>query len=324
VGAPGQQAGEGVEQREEDSAGGHAIIVGGLQGRVRECGYSASPSVRTVTPRLTAFGHDGLTFDVDDEGPPTGRPALLLHGFPQDHTAWDGVAGLLHATGLRTLAPDLRGYSPGARPTGRRAYTLSALTGDVLALLDAAGADRAHVVGHDWGGALAWALAGLHPDRVATLTVLSTPHPRAMTHAVWLSTQALRSWYMGFFQLPWLPELVVPARLAGSLHASGLPSAQAAHYAARMREPGALRGALAWYRAAVFDLTEPTPRAAVPTTYVWGRHDLALGRAAARTTADFVDAEYLFIELDAGHWLPETRPEEVARAVTERAATVSG
>src|SRR6478609_967008 len=109
------------------------------------------------------YHRDGLTFDVLDSGPRDGEPVLLLHGFPQDHTAWDAVAPLLHAAGLRTLAPDQRGYSPGARPQGRAAYDMGELVADAVALLDAADVTRAHVVGHDWGGSVAWALAERHP-----------------------------------------------------------------------------------------------------------------------------------------------------------------
>jgi pimeloyl-ACP methyl ester carboxylesterase len=109
--------------------------------------------------RVDSFRRDGLTFDVRDAGPPDGEPVVLLHGFPQDSAAWDQVSPALHQAGLRTLAPDQRGCSPMARPRGRGRYRLRETTADVLALLDAAGLERAHVVGHDWGGMVAWALA---------------------------------------------------------------------------------------------------------------------------------------------------------------------
>ncbi len=113
--------------------------------------------------RLSTFTRGDLTFELDDAGPLGGETVVLLHGFPTDRTSWHRMAPLLHAAGLRTLAPDQRGYSPGARPPGRAAYRLEELLADVLALLDAAGVERAHVVGHDWGGAVAWLLAGNHP-----------------------------------------------------------------------------------------------------------------------------------------------------------------
>ncbi len=167
-----------------------------------------------ASERVHQFSRDGLTFQVRDEGPvDADRTVLLLHGFPQTPSAFDGVAPALHEAGLRTLAPAQRGYSPGARPTARSAYRIGAIADDAVALLDAAGVDQAHVLGHDWGGMAAWALAGLHPERVASLTVLSTPHPAALGWSFTHSSQGLRSWYMGFFQLPWLPERLIAGRM---------------------------------------------------------------------------------------------------------------
>lgn len=267
---------------------------------------------------MESFERDGLRFDVRDAGPRGGDIVVLLHGFPQDGSAWDAVAARLNEAGLRTLAPDLRGYSPGARPTARSAYTAAQYTADVLALLDAAGADRAHLVGHDWGGAAAWVTGSRFPERVTSLVVLSTPHPAAMTRAMTRSTQALRSWYMALFQLPVLPEVLVSHTLSRTLTRSGLPEEHAARYAARMQEPGALTGALNWYRGLPASLLSPIPDCPVPTTYVWGREDVALGRVAAEATGRHVTGPYRFVELAAGHWLPETRPREVAAVVLDR------
>ncbi len=165
----------------------------------------------SLDDRITTFSRDGLRFDGwTDEGPLDGDVVVLLHGFPTDRTSWDRVAARLHEAGLRTLAPDQRGYSPGARPTDEdEDYRLRAAVGDVLALIEASGRERVHLVGHDWGGALAWLVAANHPTRIASLTVLSTPHPAAMSRA-WRSgiDQKRRSWYMAAFQVPWVPEHV--------------------------------------------------------------------------------------------------------------------
>ena len=149
---------------------------------------------------------------------------MLLHGFPTDRTSWDRVAARLHEAGLRTLAPDQRGYSPTAGPSDRDAYRLDELVADVLALIDASGRERVHLVGHDWGGALAWLVAGNHPTRIASLTVLSTPHPAAMSRA-WRSgtEQKRKSWYMAAFQVPRLPERALAARFDRLMARSGLP-----------------------------------------------------------------------------------------------------
>jgi pimeloyl-ACP methyl ester carboxylesterase len=266
------------------------------------------------------FERAGLRFPVRDAGPTDGEAVVLLSGFPQSATAYDEVTPVLHNAGLRTLVPTQRGYAATARPRSRRAYRTAETTADVVALLDAAGLAGAHLVGHDWGAAPAWALAAWHPDRVTSLTVLSTPHPAAMAASMVTSLQGLRSWYMGFFQLPTLPEALAGKTLRKTLLDSGLPAPQADAYCATMAEPGALTGALNWYRGLPFSVRPVVGRIGVPTTYVWGRDDFALGRAAAQRTGNQIDAPYRFLELAAGHWLPETRPREVAAAVLERAA----
>jgi pimeloyl-ACP methyl ester carboxylesterase len=274
--------------------------------------------------RVDSFRRDGLTFDVRDGGPGDGDPVVLLHGFPQDSSAWDGVAPALHQHGLRTLAPDQRGCSPMARPRRRSAYRLREVTDDVLALLDAADLASAHVVGHDWGGAVAWALGAWHPERVRTLTVLSVPHPGAMTKALVTSDQALRSTYMAVFQVPALPERALLAAggapLRQMLRRSGLPPHLADHYVERMREPGALAAALNWYRALPWHARDPVGRVAVPTLHVWSTGDTFLGRAATEDTARFCRDTYRLEVLDdVPHWIPELAADRVAALVTAHA-----
>ncbi|MGY1831776.1 alpha/beta fold hydrolase [Geodermatophilus sp. SYSU D01180] len=271
---------------------------------------------------MQGFRNDGLTFDVRDDGPPGGEPVVLLHGFPQDASAFDRMAPLLHAAGLRTLAFDQRGYSPGARPRGRSAYRLRAVAGDVLALLDAAGLESAHVVGHDWGGAVAWALGAWHPDRVRTLTSLSTPHPAAVARAVLTSDQGLRSSYMAAFQLPLLPERLLLARdgaaLRGVLENGGLPADAVDRYVDRMREPGALSSALAWYRAVPFGARDAVGEVTAPALHVWSTGDTFLGRAATERTRDHVRGPYrLEVLEDVPHWIPELAAERTADLVVE-------
>jgi pimeloyl-ACP methyl ester carboxylesterase len=270
---------------------------------------------------MDSFRHDGMVFDVRDAGPVDGAPVLLLHGFPQDSSAFDRLAPALHSAGLRTVAPDQRGYCPSARPRGRRAYRLRAAVDDVLALLHDAGLSGAHVVGHDWGGAVAWALGAWHPDRVRTLTVLSTPHPAAMTRSLVRSDQVLRSYYMGLFQLPVLPERVLLANRGAALRRAllrgGLPGDAAARYVARMLEPGALTAALNWYRALPLPARRPVGKVRVPTLHVWSTGDAFLGRAATEATAAHVDAPYrLEVLEDVPHWIPELAADRVAELIT--------
>ena len=275
---------------------------------------------------MDSFRRDGLTFDVLDAGPADGEPVVLLHGFPQDASAWARVSPALHQHGLRTLAPDQRGYSPMARPRGRSRYTLRETTSDVLALLDAAGLDSAHVVGHDWGGIVGWALGAWHPDRVRTLTALSVPHPAAMSKAMVTSDQALRSSYVGLFQLPVVPEQLLLAGggtvLRRLLHGGGLPDDAVDRYVARMREPGALSAALGWYRALPWSGRDPVGRVRVPTLHVWSTGDAFLGRTATEATAQFVSAPYrLELLEDVTHWIPELAPDRVAELVTAHVRT---
>lgn len=283
---------------------------------------------------LTTVIRDGLTLDVRDhrpagptpraggpgEGPDGGWPtAVLLHGFPQDGSAWDGVAQRLTAAGVRALAPDQRGYSPRARPRGRRPYVVTELVEDVVAVLDAAGVARAHVVGHDFGGAVAWTFAARHPERTLSLTVLSTPHPAAMGRALRHRDQARRSAYMLWFQVPRLPEALLLARDAAgmrrALRRTGLEPERFAPYVARLSEPGALTAALGWYRAIPVRRGAAGGRVRVPTTYVTGRHDPFFATEGEAATGRYVSAPFRHVELDADHWLPEHRPDDVAAAV---------
>jgi pimeloyl-ACP methyl ester carboxylesterase len=273
---------------------------------------------------------DGLVFDVTDTGPADGEVVVLLHGWPQDRHTWSRVTPQLAAAGLRVISVDQRGYSPGAQPHGRGSFRMSELVADVEALVDAAGAARVHLVGHDWGGAVAWAFAERHPERLLSLTVLSTPHPNAFAWALRHGDQVLRSWYMAAFQVPVLPELVLRLSLPAFLHRTGLPREEAERYAARLRQPGMASGGLAWYRAIPLQAKgtggggpRGNPRITVPTTLVWGRDDPALGRAAAERTVKWVVSDYRFVELPAGHWLPESHPDEVAAAILARAGRPS-
>lgn len=272
--------------------------------------------------RRTAHGE--LIFDVGHGGEADGEPVVLLHGFPQDSSCWDGVTPGLHAAGYRTVALDQRGYSPGARPAAVSAYRLVELVGDVVALIDSIGG-RAHVVGHDWGAAVAWGVAAGHPDRVTGLTALSVPHPRAMQRAVAAGPQALRSWYMGAFQIPRLPEALLTMRDGAAtrtlLARMGLPPRPAGRYAARLTEPGAASAALAWYRALRLGPGTAVDRVRVPTLHLWGRHDPTLGATGTYATSREVRAPYRLVVLeDAGHWLPETHADQVLAALLEHLA----
>ena len=264
------------------------------------------------TDRISSFTRDGLVFDVRDAGPVDGTPVVLLHGFPQDSRSWDALSPLLHARGYRTLAPDQRGYSPGARPGTRHAYRVSELTEDIVALIEIAGLGPVHLVGHDWGAAVAWELAAQRPDLLRSLAALSVPHPAAFVRALFSSSQALRSWYMLFFQLPWLPERQISSGKSWerALRSTGMSSAAAARDADLMRDRDAARSALNWYRAIMFSRPAVLPgKITIPTLYVWSDGDTAIGPKGAELTSRFVAAPYTYEVLEGvSHWIPEEAP----------------
>jgi pimeloyl-ACP methyl ester carboxylesterase len=275
---------------------------------------------------VNEFGRSGMVFSVDDRGRRSDDPYILLHGFPGGSETWQDVADGLVGNGFRVLAPDQRGYAEGARPRQVDAYVLPELAADVLALADAAGADRFHLAGHDWGGFVAWYLAAHHRDRLASVTVLSTPHPRALTESMLTSLQPLRSAYVVAFQIPVLPERLL--RMSGGwalrtgLAASGLPATFAESYARRMTQHGALSGALNWYRAAVRHSHHLRTVGSItaPVLYVWSNRDVALGGNAAQRTKQHVTGPYRFVVLDqVSHWIPETRPAQLVTLLTEHA-----
>lgn len=275
-----------------------------------------------MSSRITSYYRDGLTFDVRDEGPLDGPVAVLLHGFPERSSSWRSVAPLLHDEGIRTLAPDQRGYSPGARPRRRWDYRLPLLVDDVAALVERVGGP-VHLVGHDWGAVVGWALAANRPELLSTLTAVSVPHPGAFLKAMFSSTQGLRSWYMLAFQLPVLPERLAGqagGRIDAELQKGGMTAEDVARFHREIVDYGALPGALNWYRA--IPLSDPRStrgRVTVPTTYVWSDGDVALTRQAAEHCGDYVDGPYRFEVLEGvTHWIPTQAPDALAELILDR------
>jgi len=273
---------------------------------------------------MEQYRRGDLIFDVIDTGPADGPVVILLHGFPQFNTSWGKVIERLTAQGYRCLAPNQRGYSRGARPTRRRDYRSAELIEDVRALIDASGALKVHLVGHDWGAAVAWGVAAQLPDRLASVSPLSVPHPAAFIRALPTSKQGLASWYMYVFQLPAVPERFLLGKdrqarqFAKALQASG-QSAEAAERDARaMAEPGALTAALNWYRAIpLSDMRTTGGKVRVPTLYVWSDEDSALVEKPARNTARYVTGEYRFETLRGSHWVLDEQPDAVADLLLE-------
>jgi pimeloyl-ACP methyl ester carboxylesterase len=266
------------------------------------------------------YQRDGLIFDILEFGEKNKEVVILLHGFPANAHSWQPTAELLAKQGYRVLAPEQRGYSKRARPKHRRDYKLSELVKDVAALLDGNDIKSAHIVGHDWGGVVAWAFAAQYPERTLSLAAVSTPHPRALISSTLKSKQLFLSWYMLFFQLPYLPEFIVKKTLKRSLVNSGLSDVFAASYARNMQDTSLLKGALNWYRALPFTLREARKigKAFGKTLFIYGEKDAFLSKAAAVETKNWVKGDYRFVQqTQATHWIPEESPEWLASKITE-------
>ncbi|WP_420039422.1 alpha/beta fold hydrolase [Gordonia sp. MP11Mi] len=272
---------------------------------------------------MDTFTRCGLTFDVIDSGPADGDPVILLHGFPQTASSWSQVSELLTAQGFRTIAPTQRGYSPRARPRGRWHYRTSELTADIVALVEQIGRGPVHVVGHDWGALVAWSLAMNRPDLVRSLTSVSVPHPGAFIRSMTRSRQALMSWYMYFFQIPWLPELVITrirSVLPTGLQRTGMSLDEVAVVQREIVDGSSLTGGLNWYRAMLLDGPGALKRTvSAPTTHVWSSGDTALARSGAELAHEYVTGDFRLEIIDgASHWLPDQRPAELATIILDR------
>ncbi|GAB7110151.1 alpha/beta hydrolase [Streptomyces phaeofaciens JCM 4814] len=255
-------------------------------------------------------------FDATVAGPPEGRPVLLLHGFPQTRLAWRRQIVALAEHGYRVVAPDQRGYSPGVRPERPEDYGIGALADDVVAITEELGWTTFDLVGHDWGGAVAWWTAEAHPGRVRTLTVVSTPHPGALAHALRTDEdQRERSRYMiDWRETPATEDAMLAddAQLLRTLYADKVPRTSVDAYLRHLSRPGALTAALNWYRSGRPE--RAIGAIGVPTLYVWSTEDTAFGPAAAQATGRWVDGSYRFEILQgAGHWIPEEAPEALNR-----------
>lgn len=272
---------------------------------------------------------NGVDLHVVLHGPADGRPVVLLHGFPEFWYGWRQQIEPLADAGYRVIVPDQRGYNLSAKPHGVRAYSLDVLANDILGLLDALGHDRASIVGHDWGGAVAWWLAKHHATRVDTLTILDSPHPRVFGRALRSPRQLLRSWYMFAFQLPGLAEWACRrddfAPLANGLAGArqgAFTESDLALYRAAWSQPGALTTMLNWYRAAFRSRPRHGSRAAIvaPTLILWGKRDAYLGADMAQSSA--AQCEHARVEIfdTASHWLQHDEPARVNAALLRHLA----
>lgn len=263
-----------------------------------------------------------LRFSASTGGDPTAPMVLMLHGFPQTDHSWRHQIQGLGAAGYFAVAPNQRGYSAGARLSEQAAYATDNLVGDAIAIASALGHERFHLVGHDWGGQLAWLLASAHPERVMSLAVLSRPHPAAFARSLDADPdQAERSKHHRAFDNPDTAALLLQddcRRLRRIWSQQGVPDVAAQAYLSVLLEEGALEAALNWYRAAAGLALPEVPPVRVPTLYVWGDQDASVGRVAAEATGDFVSAPYRFEELTGvGHFVTDEQGERVTDMLLE-------
>lgn len=261
-----------------------------------------------------------------EAGPQRGPLTVLLHGFPECWWGWRRQIVPLARAGLRVVVPDQRGYGTSEKPPGVNAYRLDALASDVIALAEALGQRRFRLAGHDWGGVVAWRVAARFADRVERLAILNAPHPAVFGPYLLRSpAQAWRSTYIGFFQLPWLPEAVLGARNFGALAAmltrtsrrlGAFRAGDLAIYRHAWTQPGALTAMLNWYRAAARS-RHRRERVRTPALVLWGSRDPALERGLAQASLSLCDAGRLQWFETASHWLQHEEPAAVNAALAD-------
>jgi pimeloyl-ACP methyl ester carboxylesterase len=260
------------------------------------------------------FEREGVRIHAVEAGPEDGPLYILLHGFPEFWYGWRKQIPALAAAGYRVLAPDQRGYNLSSKPSGASAYAMPELVADVMALAEG---HRFRLAGHDWGAAVAWSVALMHPNGVERLTVLNVPHPTVMMrHLLSDPGQMLRSWYMFFFQLPFLPEMAFRATGRQSMLRTSRPGTfsedDLARYSESWSQPGSVTAMINWYRALFRRPTRPpaNPRVEVPTTVIWGKHDAFLKEAMAAESVKLCQEGELVL-LDATHWVQHEQPDRV-------------
>jgi epoxide hydrolase 4 len=269
---------------------------------------------------------NGVRLHVLQDGRDDGPLVILLHGFPEFSGCWTRLIDFLATAEYRVWAPDGRGYNLSDKPVGVASYSLDALVADVVGLVDAAGRERVLLVGHDWGASVAWQVAQQHPDRVSRLVIINVPHAAVMKeHLRGNIAQVLKSWYVFFFQLPWLPEALLRRRgwraLAQGMVATSRPGTfserEMAAYRAAWSQPKAIGSMINWYRALLWKppAGTPRPRITVPTLVLWGARDAFLSRDMARPSVELCDDGRLVVFEDATHWVHHEEPDHVAESI---------
>ena len=247
-----------------------------------------------------------------------GDAVILLHGFPETSHMWHKLIPLLKNDGFIVIAPDQRGYSMGARPSGKNAYKIENLVQDVLSIADAFGIEKFHLVGHDWGSAVGWAIVSRFPDRIKSWTALSVPHLSAFLNSYKTNTiQKKKSQYISFFLKPFIPEIYFKIFKFKNLKKIWNYSTdiQITKYLDVFKQPKAIKSALHWYRANIENEQKLLAEIITPTILIWGEKDMAIGYQSIKDTQQFMKGSYQLETLKAGHWLIQEKFESVSKLI---------
>ena len=283
-------------------------------------GARAQPANSRPQTTHLSLESQGLRFNVAVAGPVDGPLVMLLHGFPEFWYAWRHQAGPLAAAGYRVAMPDQRGYGRSDKPQGRRDYQLDKLAEDIIGIAKALNHERFQVVGHDWGGVVAWQLATRHFAHLEGMVILNAPHPATLLrYSLKNPLQLLKSAYVGFFQLPVLPEFMLRFASYQALELALTSTARPGTfsrleidvYRQAWSQPGALPAMLNWYRALPLTPTTAERRIALPVCIVWGDRYSALESGLAEEAQGWCDQAEVHHLPGAGHWRHHEEPEKV-------------
>jgi pimeloyl-ACP methyl ester carboxylesterase len=269
-----------------------------------------TPRATDLAPLTKRITIDGLTFPVVDHG--RGPAVLLLHGFPDDRLLWRYQVGALVDAGFRVVAPDLRGFGDAPRPADPSSYGIPLVVRDVLGILDALGIRRVQLVAHDWGAAVGWRLAAVHPDRISRYVALSVGAPGGRTSI----EQREKSWYMAFFRQPGTAEEQLMQDNWQLFREWTRNAADTERYIANLSRPGALTAGLNWYRATGQGgaAAGPPPPVTIPVLGIWSDGDAYLTEAPLKTSGDRTRGTFRYEKVaGASHWLMLDRPAEINR-----------
>ena len=282
----------------------------------------------TTALHHTTIATNGVNLHVVQAGPDDGPLVILLHGFPEFWYGWRAQIDYLAAKGFRVWAPDQRGYNLSDKPPDIAAYNQPVIADDVAGLIAASGRDKVLLVGHDWGASVAWWTAMKYPDKLDKLVIMNVPHPIVIARTIGKDLgQTLKSWYIFFFQIPWLPEMLsrvgnwngLVRSLQRAMKPGTFTEADWAAYRKAWSQPGAFTAMVNWYRAAakLRPKLPPDRIVHVPTRIIWGAKDIALIRAAAQMSMEFVaDGDLIYIE-EAGHFVQHEAPDQVNQLIEE-------